>query len=331
MMRARTFITVIAALAVSALLALGWGSADAQSGRRLLLMSGGATPYLGQVATGTAFPDTSSSTVNKNTMSRSAHVARDNITSVQVGFANWLVGGTGAEQNPGGTAELTASIEYPSGTFTQLLFGGTPTANLANGATIFSDAASVAIPNGSSFWVRIWFLGSAEGLFKAFRNTAAGDAMAFAASGLVDQTLSGTVVDGGFNGIYRPIAIIAQTKKPSIFIAGDSRPNGANDTYSGSSTFIGDIARSIGPSFAYINGGTNNAQLANWLGGGAANRLSLVQYCSHVINELGINDFNSGGKSAAQMESQQASFRALLGGKPLYLMTLEPFSSSTDS
>lgn len=39
-MSRRSIITVVAALAVSALPALGWGSADAQSGRRLLLMSG---------------------------------------------------------------------------------------------------------------------------------------------------------------------------------------------------------------------------------------------------------------------------------------------------
>jgi len=94
--------------------------------------------YLGQVATRARIPQAVSG-ANSQMNSASAHIARDDITAIQVGFVNWYqpVGSSG--ETDGGTLDtFTASVEYPLGTFTQLQFSGAANGGLAVDARLIS-------------------------------------------------------------------------------------------------------------------------------------------------------------------------------------------------
>ena len=82
--------------------------------------------YTGLVATRCLAP-ISLNTTNKQLMTRSPHYSRTDITSLQIVIPNWYVNpsSTHAEIGSGADATVTASIEYPENTFTQILFSGT--------------------------------------------------------------------------------------------------------------------------------------------------------------------------------------------------------------
>src|SRR4051812_22294341 len=89
----------------------------------------GPSSYTGLVATNTRMANT-----NNNTLfyfnARTQHIARDTITQLAVVLPNWR-STSGTEANGPGTATFTAAIEYPIGTFTQLLFGGNASGTVA--------------------------------------------------------------------------------------------------------------------------------------------------------------------------------------------------------
>lgn len=70
-----------------------------------------------------------------------------------------------------------------------------------------------------------------------------------------------TFTDGG-GGLYsgatdwvglRPLAILGQSRKPAFSLWGDSRVCGVGDAFDGTSDDRGEVERSIGPDYAYIN------------------------------------------------------------------------------
>lgn len=304
--------------------------------------SSGPSSYLGQLATRSVTAN-SVNTSSKQIMSRTRHIARQAITSLQINLPNWaLTLTTGVEVGSGGTVVFTAAIEYPAGTFTQVKFSGSATSGaVANGSSILSDAVSVSIPSGAFFFVRVFYTGVGGIVFTnisggagAVSDLANGEAFAFAASGLTDQTMSGTITDGtGGTGsfIYAPTAIVAQTTSPSVFIFGDSRPFGLNDSYDSiTPTSVGEVARAVGQNFAYINAGVASATMNGWLSNNTQ-QLLLAQYCSHVICEYGINDIVNNARTAAQVLSDRQSAAALFTGKKFFHTTLPPETTSSDS
>ncbi|MBY9039498.1 hypothetical protein K7461_29410, partial [Pseudomonas fluorescens] len=129
-------------------------SAAQASFTELYTVLGDVGPYLGAVATRTFINDlTSASTAGWNC--RTAHHARDDISSLQLVFNNiYVVPGTGETAIPG-TQTITASVEYPAGTFTQVKFNGGNTSVVLSGLTqIVSDPVAVSIPNGAKFFTR---------------------------------------------------------------------------------------------------------------------------------------------------------------------------------
>ena len=87
--------------------------------------------------------------------------------------------------------------------------------------------------------------------------------------------------------------------------------------------------RSIGPSFAYSLEGTAATTLGAYLtGSNSAYRSLLINsYCSHVIDEYGVNDLGTGSSVAIF----RASLAALYPSLKVIGTTLEPVTTSTDS
>lgn len=253
------------------------------------------------------------------------------------------------EAGTGGSAQFRASIEYPAGTFTQVLFSGVATGTAADNTTLISDEVTVSIPEDAQFWVRIWcdasvgiaFLnsGGISPTTSVCANAASGydlgEALAFAASGISDQTMSGTITATTTSAtapIVCPVAILGYTSRASVYILGDSRAFGAGDTFD-SAGDTGEVARSIGGDLGYINAGCYGDRSDNYILS-HARRVELAQWCSHIVCEMGINDLRSGSggnSTAAALETRLQTIYGYFTGTPIYQTTVGPRATSTDS
>lgn len=268
---------------------------------------------------------------NKQTMSRSRHITRSPITSLKLLFGNWRCDLAAGEVGSGAATTYTASIEYPAGTFTQVKFGGATSIAVADLGEVISDDVIVAIPNNAQFWVRTWTNNSAGILYIGKPEaTSFGEAMEFGAT-TPDKTMAGTLTAGGA-GIVTPYAILAQSSRPSVFAWGDSRVLGQSDSYTGCvSNDQGILARSIGPSMAYINCGIP-ADRTEVIKTSYAKRVSLAtRFCTDAVVALGINDINQYSRTAAAVYPELQTLWAAVAPLSVFACTLNPVSTSTDA
>jgi hypothetical protein len=286
------------------------------------------TAYIGVVAT-KGLLNIYLSSPNKQIMTRSIHLAQDNISSLQLVFHNFnIVGSPLAEAGLGSTTAITASIEYPTGTFTQVKFSGTATGTIPDGGILVSDSVAANIPIGTYFNVRDWLSNGAGILYRSGLN-GPGEVAAFAPSGVPDMTMGGTITSSGGQVGYFPAAIVGLTQRPSVYLLGDSRVFGQNDPPNDATGDAGELARSIGPSFGYINDGLPSDKITSFLAS-HTNRRALAAYTSDIISELGINDL-LGSVTASTTLSNLQSLWALFPGKKIFQTTLPPITTSTDS
>lgn len=302
-----------------------------------------ASLYLGQVATKSRIP-TNRSTTNKQANARTHHVARDSITALKIELCNWYWNraAVGPETNGGGNITYSASVEYPEGVFTQILWSGAATIVVATGASALSDFVNVTIPNGASFWIRTYANAATAIVFTegntgySQRDAGNGEAYEYSAASTTDKTMGGTIVDVGAasNPIFVPTAIVAETRKPSVLIIGDSRDWGFEDTFD-SSGDLGDIARSIGPAYGYINAACAGDTFSAFITA-HGKRAALAQYCSHVIIGDAINALRAGGsgqnKTAAAVLVELQTMLGYFSANRCFTTTCGgPNSTSTDS
>jgi hypothetical protein len=287
----------------------------------------GVLPYLGQVATRSALLNTNGSP-NLQQQTRTTHFARTTISSLQIVLPGFYYPG-GTETAITGPTTVTASVEYPTGTITRITFGNKNTGTVQSGTFLTSDPVQVNIPNGAMFFLRIW-TSNANGIIylnSAGNPLATTDGWAFGTT-TPDLTGGGTVGVSFTGGQYFPAAIIAQTTKPAVCIIGDSRAAGYGDTADAYGD-IGELARSVGPAFAYLGMGVGGDQ-ALTASTTFANRLVLTQYCSHILYNYGINDL-ANSRTAAQLIANINTMIGFFPGKPVWVSTLPPEDTSTDS
>jgi hypothetical protein len=282
-------------------------------------------------------------------MSRVRHIAMDSITSLQVVWGNFAApASTSVADVAAGTLgqnTWTASIEYPVGTIIPVTFGGANSGSVAGGGLLVSDPVAVTLPRGTPFYVRCFYnstwgnLNVANPTLCGVAPAAAGEWCVNAASGVVDNTkttVNLTSTSTGLNG--QPNAIIGQTKRPTFYLAGDSRmgwgssidptPNWYGNT--------GDVPRAIGKQWGIFNAAKSGESYSQIIASGspvagfARYRIQFAQYCSHIISGYGINDIVLFSQSAATVLAN-ATALANYFGKPFFHETLSPRSSSTDS
>lgn len=289
-------------------------------------------PYLGQVATRSYSPNKVTGT-NTTLMSRTLHTARDSVTALQLEFANRCIDSTtGYESQSSGNMSITASIEYPLGNIVgQVLWSGVATGTIAPGEHLLSDALAVVIPSGAQFAVLSYSVNAAAGVPYA---TVTGNGFKLTGEALesgttvVDKTLSGTITDNGAGGLVFPSAIVATTTKPSFLLIGDSRTQGYGDTATGDGD-VGEIARSIGPTCAYINSGISSDR-AMYRGRVAGFNRRVATYVSHVISELGAADTDSAaGRTAAQTIASLQNLYSQFPTKTVIQSTTTPITTGT--
>lgn len=259
--------------------------------------------------------------------------ARDTLTSFQVVWPNWYTQSDG-EHATGAATTITASIEYPAGTFTQIKFGGATQGSIVSGANIISDLITVAIPWGAKFWVRT-YMTNANGMYFVggsnipFGDMANGDGLEYGASGITDKTMSGTIGNTDSNGGFAcpPLGIIGPTRRPSFAILGDSRATGIMDHWGNFARERGPYERGLGPNFAVTNL-SQSSESANTFNGsaGALRRAFANAYPSDLPYLYGTNDLGS----SATYTRAQAGW-ALFPTKRVWGGTLDPLTTSSDS
>lgn len=283
--------------------------------------------YLGQVATRARIAVAFNAGATRQ-MSRTQHIARDAISNLRLVIPNWYVPGQATgEANPGAAATLKASVEYPAGTFTQVLFGAAATYVAPNGETSVSDAVTVAIPRGELFWVRIYRECAAGIIYSGGGSPA--DTLEFGGAEITDKTMSGSVANAGGGNSFYPVAIIAQTRRPSAILFGDSNTEGAGETDPDNTNDRGILARSVGPLGGYIDCGRGSDTIQGFRGANAK-RLALQQYASHIFFALGRNDQALGVRTATQIMDDITAVAATFS-RPAYCVTIPPTTTSSDS
>lgn len=270
---------------------------------------------------------TLSSTPNKQIMTRTRHVCLSGVSSLQLAFHSWI----SEEQTMGANATITAAIEYPSGTFTQVTFSGAAQGTIPDGTFILSDAVSVTIPASAVFYVRSYYTNTAGICYHNNGcNTSLGESCTFAASGVVDQTMGGTITNTSGHIGYGPIAIIGWSSAPALLFLGDSRGMGVNDTATGSTSAVGELAPSFGDSYASSNMCISGATAQGLATAPTAQRVKLAPYFTHVLSQFGINDLTN-SHTASTIISDLRTIQGLFPGKKFYQATIAPHTTSTDS
>lgn len=293
---------------------------------RALLAQRKLAPYLGQIATRCVASYTFDAT-NQESMSRTRHYCTEDVTRLQLVFPNWQSIATATGSN----ATISASIEYPAGTFTRVTFSGSNDGTITDGDYLVSDPVSVSILRGQTFYVRSFYRNASGMLYYSNgMNTSVGEACAYGTTGTVtDQVMAGTITHAGRG--YVPIAIIGNTRQPSFLILGDSRAFGGGG-YDGSNMGSGDISPSIDrANYAWSNvavGGYSASTLA--ASGTTSTRARLGVYFSHIISAHGGGD-NLNGRTPAQVLADQRTIQSFYNGKPFFLTTVYPKTTSTDS
>lgn len=285
--------------------------------------------YIGQVGNRCYQNDTFSAP-SKQFMSRVGQIARAALVNPQIVFAGYYIDSNGNEVALGATAQVTASIEYPAGVFTQVKFSGLATGVIPNGGQLLSDKTPLFIPKGKSYWVRFWTNSSAGIVFitpssatSQKSNAIFGDGFVFGAT-TPDLTMSGSVASAD-NYWSTPLAVIGETRVPSFFVEGDSRDVGQAGTVDAT----GDTGqfKNIKNVYGSIHGSRSGASMTATLANGAQ-RLALAQYASHIILSLGINDILNLGLTAAQTEAllvtRAGQYKAAYPNKPVLIATIYP-------
>lgn len=290
--------------------------------------------YSGISATRAAVNQGSLDTTNKQLMTRSGHFARSTITSIKIIASNFYVDlGTQLETGSGATATVTASVEYPAGVCTQLLFSASASGSISDGSTLESDVVNVSIPSGAQFWIRQFWTSTGGTIYSGFPPggdaTNMGDSLRVAVSGLTDQTVScGTVTKNVNDSLHWPLAIISRITAPSVCIIGDSIAAGTGDDYSASGD-LGSVARSIGSSFGYTNLAIPSSRADEFVSS-HTQMVKVLPFCTAGIIEYGTNDLSS-GHSVAQLESDLTTIYGYFSvGSQIFQTTILPRPSTSN-
>lgn len=136
-----------------------------------------------------------------------------------------------------------------------------------------------------------------------------------------------TPATGGSN-CYHPLAVLAETTQKGFLLLGDSIMHGTGDV-GDASTNLGIAARSIGPSYGYINMGVWGDTLVKFLTS-YRRRAAWAAVCSDVISNYGNNDILT--RTAAQIKADLIASWSLptFAGKRVWQINYGPRTNSSN-
>lgn len=296
--------------------------------RRIYGNGGASGTFTGQLTTNVLTPNGLLAAGN-SAMSRRAHYARGNISSISAVWPGWIVStGNGAFGSEAAVSDYSVYfwIEHPTGVYTLVDNNLT----VFSGLTTVGSALLINIPDGTKFytWTN-WINGAptyvdstvnAANFTDEFYNSYSGTATHVPPFG-TDSNSRRTAAG--------PIALIGPRGGKAIALIGDSRTQGAHDL-ADASTDRGNLARSVGPLHAYINLAIGGDDQASFLFS-HSNRAALARaYCTHVIDEYSVNMMFNRNITAAITYAYKQRMQYIFN-KPYVPTTLEPNTLSTDN
>lgn len=303
--------------------------------RRPLMMP---RPYLGQVATRCYVPTTAIAISAGDVVnSRIYHYARENMYAPRMAVCNWwtreLSSGAGEYANSQ-TPTIGGAFEYPEGTVVPCKWLGASTIGAGAGANMYSDPTPIFIPRGAKFWSRNdW---TATDYFPLVNGDPAENDMTILDPANGDavnvysdaRSAAGTIADGGFNMWCGPSLILDWTTRPTWGLLGPSRTLGYGDDVSANVGDTGEMARSIGPYFGYLNAGCTSRAADVFLASNGRH-LDLLRYCSHMMFDMGASDIILKSHSAATALADTRAVWALFPRHRRYGVTFSPHTTGT--
>lgn len=294
---------------------------------------------LRNVASGVRAPGIGSGSLSNGTDTnqnfRSSHHNESGVglSSMALMYCGWYLDATSELVCPN-SYSVTAAIEYPSGIYTQVTWGGADSVSVMPGVNLVSDMMPISIPKDAQFWVRTFVSVSSGQRWPLCHNrvNSLGE-QGELGSGLSDKSMSGTI-SGSSQGL-RPAAILSYApgmKKISMAGLGDSIVHGSGDgTFDarGNTSWIGRAATGVCP---YLPVAVVGTQLSNQVVAGKLTyRLDYLKKAgiTHIICNWGINDTTSG--YTTMQTNLQTLWTALAAtGAKVFHCTLGPRSTSTD-
>jgi lysophospholipase L1-like esterase len=277
-------------------------------------------------------------------MSRTQHRScAGGATNLRLVFINWDNNNNTETDGIGNSNPLTvtASVEYPAGTFYQALFNGDVSVTMGPGGIAISDPIGVIIPAATMFFVRNFAQMASgpntgkipTGLLTIASN---GEGQILSSGNGSDLTMSGTVTAASVN-TYAPVAILGDagdSNLRSIVMLMDSIAEGYND--SSATEGRGWIARAFQGVAGYHNMGVLGATLNNWNSGlDPVYRLPFLSKIrpTHAMAGGPGNDMFTGGALLSVVQARLVTLWTQLysmGIQP-WTWTLGPHTTSTDN
>jgi len=257
------------------------------------------------------------------------------VTRLRLVFCNWFANLTN-EQDAYNAISVTASIEYPAGTFQPVTFSGSVAVSIANGATLVSDEVVLAapIPADAQFWVRSYVVVAAGQRWPQgyTQTTTRGETFDFSTG--VDKTLGGTITNtsGSTRRGFGPAAVRATgftgaPRKMAFASLGDSILMAVGDGNFDARGSTGWQGRAFSGRFPHVNIAISGTQAQFNLPASLTRRLGLMQAAgvTHVLCDYGNNDAGS-VRTFAQTQADLTSIWTALNNQGLKVVqcTLTP-------
>lgn len=240
------------------------------------------------------------------------------------------------------TMTVQAAVEY-NGTTTPVTFQGASTITLSPRAGMFiSDPISPGIPAGAMFYVRTGVtIGAGSQIMIGYTQLANinDGVLSTNATSQVDNTgplsLGAT---GVVHASFGPCAVIGRVQGhplPAALVWGDSIANAPPDANGNESFYTWGLRAATTP-LSYINASRSSVGFFHTSPPLAPAQLTLFNYTTHAITELGVNDLQqpaTGSTTLAAIEANAlATWAAMKGsGLKVYQTLITPKTSSTDS
>jgi lysophospholipase L1-like esterase len=211
-------------------------------------------------------------------------------------------------------------------------------ATVTAGLSVKADPVAITIPNGAKYFINE-YMTNASGLIYSDQvgDWTNGDRIDVGVSGIADHTVdcAAVTLTVGFMSYPTSITGSVPSNQASVCLLGDSMTDGQDDAFTGTSGDEGLLARSVGPSFGYINMGVN-ADSSGRFNASHTQRALLLQDCTTAVSAYGHNNFFADGETLVVMEANQQTMYGtvaanLIGSKTIIQTTLPPTTTSSDN
>lgn len=272
--------------------------------------------------------------------SRVKQVAPCDISSLALSFRNYYNGDSISSL---GTLTVSAAIEL-SGAYYQVFFGGSPTVSIAPGTGgVVSSTIGLVIPAGTTYYIRTYVqvTAGASTCWPHMLTTRSGDTEGSTRGASETTKITSGTITAASEGVYTAEAVLANAvglngqpyDLPVIGCVGDSLVYGIGET--SPETDLGFLTRALNSQYSNIKFDRSGSTIKDFVlpagTSGSVYRLPMIDGCTTIIDEFGVNDLNS-ARTLAQLQADCLTLWTYAAHRNIrvFRTTLSPWTTSTD-